>query len=51
MLPGRQGLAGRLWPELGEDRLQCADAGREREAVAVDGVAQQPRERGRFFVC
>jgi hypothetical protein len=31
--------------------LQHLKAWREREAVAVNGVAQQLRERDRFFVC
>jgi hypothetical protein len=42
------GLAYRFRPDLGEDRLQGLDAGRERKAVVVDCVGQQSRERVGF---
>jgi hypothetical protein len=38
MLRWRQWLAGRHWPELGEDRAQRADARRERVAVVFDDL-------------
>jgi len=50
MLQRREGLARRLWADLGEDRLQGQNARRERIAGAVDCLAKQPRECGGFVV-
>jgi len=46
----RQGLANRLGSELGEDRLQGADAIQERVAVVLDDTVQLLGESGGFFV-
>jgi len=46
----RQGFARRLRPNLAEDSLQGLDPRRQRIAIVGDRGAQQPRERGGFFV-
>ena len=38
MLDRRQGLSGRLRPDLSEDRIQGLNPGRERKSVGVDRV-------------
>jgi len=51
MLRRREGLAGRLRPELGADCFQRQDAGREREAVAFDEVVEFSEQGRGVFVC
>jgi hypothetical protein len=46
MPPGRQGLADQLQPELRAARFQAQNAGRKREAIAVDDDVVELLERG-----
>jgi hypothetical protein len=50
VLRWRQSLAHGLRPDLREDALPQLDAGRQRESIAIDSIADQSGKRLSFFV-